>query len=65
MSPTSIATSLGERWEKCGIHNANRQALDLVDPKNLATAILTFVVETKGKGRIAAPLSRHANAFGR
>jgi hypothetical protein len=29
----------------CGIHYANRQALDLADPKNLATAILTFMPE--------------------
>jgi hypothetical protein len=35
---------------KCGIHNANRQALDLADPKNLAAAILTFVSRQKEKG---------------
>jgi hypothetical protein len=41
---------------KCGIHNANRQALGLADPKNLATALLTFAAREQEKGRIAAPL---------
>jgi hypothetical protein len=42
----------------CGIHNTNRQAFDLADPKILAAGMLTFVVAPKQKGRIAAPLSQ-------
>jgi hypothetical protein len=34
---------------KCGIHNANRQALDLADPKILAAAMLTFVIAAQRK----------------
>lgn len=49
---------------KCGIHNANRQALDLADPKILAAGMLTFVIEPKRKGRIAAPLSQPSKVCG-
>jgi hypothetical protein len=43
---------------KCGIHNANRQALDLAVPKNLATVMLTFVAaprRAKEKGASLRP----------
>jgi hypothetical protein len=41
---------------KCGIHNAKRQALGLADPKNLATALLTFATGEKERGASLRPL---------